>query len=102
MSAENSPNGIWLEVADVRLEIGGESSGESHRVLLKGDREHPKPVWWPVAKSASKSGDDIYRRILDEMDKKRVVLARLTCDRQDSHTLHCDAFRFQSAEFGAR
>lgn len=108
--------GIWLEVVEAQYGKGTSPL----KVQLKGDRAHPKPVWWPVADDAlgfDKDSLDAYKRILDEIDKKRVVLARLTWDSGGSKNsdqnsnqaepkeptrLHCDALRFQSAELGSR
>lgn len=104
--------GIWLEVVEAQYGKGTSPL----KVQLKGDRAHPKPVWWPVADDAlgsDKDSLDAYKRILDEIDKKRVVLARLTWEPGSSEgpapqeqakpsRLHCDALRFQSAELGSR
>lgn len=94
--------GIWLEVAEVQFEKGEEPL----RVQLKGDRAHPRPVWWTVGQEAVEPGTDFrhtYREILREMDRKRAVLARLTWALAEKPIrLHCDALRFQSAELGSR
>ena len=90
---------IWLEVTEVRYET---VAGGTCTVLLKGDREHPKPVWWQVEPTAAgNNAFETYKAILNEVDKKRIVLARLSCDK-GSHLLRCDAFRFQSPELGNR
>lgn len=96
--------GIWLEVAEVRYEGGGEKSCS---VLLRADREQPKPIWWPVEDTAARDNAfDTYKAILAEMDKKRMVLARLACSVSENGTitpwLRCDSFRFQSPELGIR
>jgi hypothetical protein len=71
-------------------------------VLLKADRESPKPVWWQVKKKAVKDDAyETYTAILSEMDKKRTVLARLT-HQADTASLWCDSFRFQSSDLGNR
>lgn len=110
---------IWLEVSEIQYEaIGGAAkAGERKskgpqatsptlvcKVQLKADHAYPKPVWWPVAAHALGSKTellDIYKQILSEMDKKRVVLAGLTWD-EDGHELQVGAFRFQSADLGNR
>lgn len=100
---EQSPDGIWLEVVDVRLETVPGTKELIYRVLLKGDRENPKPVWWLADENGGIPCGDLYHTILNEMDRKRVVLARLTCKPgTDNNYLHCTAFRFQSAELGSR
>lgn len=104
-----SQSGIWLEVAEVQFDRG------DVRVQLKGDRAHPKAVWWPVENTAagasSSPGEQatsaVYRAVLNELDKKRVVLARLSCTpaggrSESSPGLRCDALRFQSADIGGR
>lgn len=99
MAKDEKQSWIWLEVSDVRFE-GGPEKGCC--VQLRADREQPKPVWWPVVDTAVRdTAFETYKAILAEMDKKRVVLARLTCDRSAGF-LHCDALRFQSAEMGSR
>lgn len=93
--------GIWLEVSEVQFEKGDDPL----RVQLQGDRAHPKPGWWPVDKNALDQGGNhhrAYKAILREIDRKRLVLARLTCSNDKDHALHCDALRFQSAELGSR
>jgi len=93
--------GIWLEVTEVRYD----SDKKACSVLLKGDREQPKPIWWPVDSTVLKDDDDAfdtYKAILQEMDKKRLVLARLSCSKDEPHHLRCDAFRFQSPDLGSR
>jgi len=109
-------DGIWLEVAEVRFESGTEGACS---VLLKADREQPRPVWWPVDEtSASVKGAaeevnatsakgtaafETYKAILHELDKKRTVLALLGCGREDeNHWLRCRTFRFQAPELGSR
>jgi hypothetical protein len=104
MPQDDDKDGIWLEVAEVRWEGGGKKGCS---VLLKADREQPKPVWWPVEGTAlGKSGNDAlfetYKAILNEMDKKRLVLARLSCERNETHHLRCDVLRFQSPDLGNR
>jgi len=98
--------GIWLEVAEARYQSG---VGTGCSVQLKGDREQPKPAWWPVdLKALGKDDFETYKALLHEIDKKRLVLARLACstkmkeDGTYDHWLHCDAFRFQSPELGGR
>ena len=94
--------GIWLEVADVQFESGDKAC----KVQLKADRAQPKPMWWPVNSTAvGKPGEgaayDTYKAILHELDRKRLVLARLS-PKPKSTELHCDAFRFQSPDLGSR
>lgn len=97
---EERPTGIWLEVAEVQFD----TQAPTIRVQLEGDRAHPKPTWWTVASTAV-SGEqdphDVYTAILDEKDKKRVVLACLCWD-ESSKELHCSALRFQSPDLGRR
>jgi hypothetical protein len=99
-------DGIWLEVAEVRWE-GGTTKACS--VLLRADREQPKPIWWPVDDDAVRDGAfETYKAILNEIDKKRMVLARLACSVKPIEGgkldtwLRCDSFRFQSPELGSR
>lgn len=100
-----TPTGIWLEVAEFQFDT--EKPKPSSRVQLKGDRAYPKPTWWPVDSTAAiattasgiSTPYENYKAILNEMDKKRVVLARLTW--KDGELL-CDAFRFQSPDLGSR
>lgn len=96
--------GIWLEVTEVRFETEEGEDKKSCRVLLKGDRDHPKPVWWPVEPAAVRENAfDTYKAILREMNDKRMVLARLSVKQEaDKAWLRCDAFRFQSPELGSR
>jgi hypothetical protein len=96
MDGPKEPEGIWLEVVDV----GYETNPKKVSVQLKGDREHPKPAWWPVVPtSAGKDVSETYKAILNEMDKKRTVLARLSYVEAG---LQCTAFRFLSPELGSR
>lgn len=94
---------IWLEVADAQFVAKDQ---DPCRVQLKADKAHPQALWWPVAKDALgsiKDPHEIYREILKEIDKKRMVLAGLAWDEASEPTrLHCTAFRFQSAEQGSR
>jgi hypothetical protein len=101
-SAKERWPAIWLEVSEVRYVTLAEGTCS---VLLKADKEQPKPIWWPVNKSAlgkEQTPFDIYKAILHEMDKKRMVLVRLSCDPAANNYLHCDSFRFQSPELGSR
>lgn len=99
-SEDEEHDGIWLEVTEVRYD--SEKKGMCS-LLLKGDREHPKPVWWPVEDKALQDKPfETYKEILREMDKKRLVLARLSRDRKNHNRLCCDAFRFQSPDLGSR
>lgn len=91
-------SGIWLEVSEVHFETG---DSKACSVVLKADREQPKPVYWPVDdEAAGKDALETYKSILNELDKKRVVLARLSC--KEGGFLRCTAFRFQSPEMGGR
>jgi hypothetical protein len=101
MEVNDKAEGIWLEVAEVQFESGKEGGC---LVLLKADREQPKPNWWPVALNAIKKDNDPfddYKEILNQIDKKRAVLARLSWV-ADKNGLRCNAFRFQSPELGSR
>jgi len=92
--------GIWLEVSEVRYEGGDD--GAACSVLLKADHEHPSRIWWPVKGDAVKGSHyETYKAILSEMDKKRLVLARLSYSASNGW-LRCDSFRFQSPELGSR
>lgn len=98
---EGNYSGIWLEVAEVRYEL--EASKGAVRVSLRGDREHPKPVWWSVDEAAvGISALDTYKAILNELDKKRVAIAWLTQDLPEGSSLVCRALRFQSPELPSR
>lgn len=103
MNTEGTFEVIWLEVADAQLVAKDKNPC---RVQLKADKAHPRALWWPVAEDAlgaKKDPHEIYREILKEIDKKRMVLAGLTWDEDSNSTrLHCTAFRFQSAELGSR
>jgi hypothetical protein len=107
--------GIWLEVSEVRLERD-EDKAEC-RVRLKADKEEPKAVWWPVKPTAASShakadeaAHQTYKAILNELDKKRLVLAEISLHQEAGSGsgaakkwwLECRAFRFQTAELGSR
>jgi hypothetical protein len=97
---DESQNWIWLEVTEVRYDT--DPQGGRVSVSLKGDREHPKPVWWPVEGTvAGASALETYKAILNELDKKRVALARLTYN-SGGNSLFCNALRFQTPELGSR
>lgn len=93
---------IWLEVSEVQFESESSVGGQL-LVLLKADREQPKPGWWPVEPKAigGENPFDGYKQILGEMDKKRTVLARLGWD-ATANRLWCNAFRFQSSDASSR
>lgn len=105
MNKDEQQSWVWLEVSEVRYESGQEKICS---VLLRADREQPKPVWWPVEDTAvSTTALETYKAILSEMDKKRMVLARLASSARQKNGkvdawLRCDAFRFQSPELGSR
>jgi hypothetical protein len=76
-------------------------------VQLKADKEQPKPIWWSVDDAAWRGGGgntafDIYKAILNEFDKKRVVLVWLSPSTTPAEGLRCRALRFQSPELGGR
>ena len=104
LSPDEPREGIWLEVSEVRIETGTTVAAQNKAicsVLLKADREQPKPVWWPVNLEAAGEQDAFktYRAILHELDKKRIVLAWLTrAGNGADRWLECGAFRFQSPE----
>lgn len=92
---------IWLKVSNVRFD--GESKGAKSKgtceVQLEGDRQDPKPEWWTVLETATgeeKPGLENYRTIVGEMDKKRVVLAGLTCQKDTG--LQVAVIRFQATD----
>jgi|GEM_PF-1579827 len=98
-------HGVWLEVAEVQLD----SRLQCCRVQLKADKTQPKPIWWTVDSNALSSKTEpqdaaleTYRAILNELDKNRVVLARLSSSGGSGRSLRCSVFRFQSAELGSR
>lgn len=96
---------IWLEVTEVSYDSEkAEQEKGVCSVQLKGDREQPKAVWWPVdvPKALGKDAFETYKALLEQIDKKRLVLARLSCSTEADHHLRCDAFRFQSTELGSR
>jgi hypothetical protein len=104
---EQRQEGIWLEVIEVRFERGGNQGQCS--VRLKGDRADLRPAWWPVAPGAlsskvdSQGAQETYREILNELDKKRLVLVELRCQLdQERHWLRCETVRFQPPEIGGR
>jgi len=109
MATDEQQSWIWLEVADVRYEGGGNEK-RNCSVLLRADREQPKPHWWFVEPNAVKEDAyETYKAILNEMDKKRMVLARLSCSANvasppagTGRELRCDSFRFQSPDVGSR
>ena len=98
---EQKREGIWLEVSEVRYEGGKD---QVCTVLLKADHEHPSRIWWPVKSDAVRETPyETYKAILTEMDKKRMVLARLSyCTSGRAVWLRCDSFRFQAPELGSR
>ncbi len=127
MGADTDNAGIWLEVAELQFDTVKGTS----KVQLKGDRAHPKPAWWDVESTVLgarrepstttpatppttpppatatepdiKAAYETYKAILNEMDKKRVVLARLTWKPGPPvEELHCNALRFQSPDVGSR
>ena len=68
-------SGIWLEVANVRLDT---KNGSPHSVSVQvhGDKEGPPKTWWPMHLAAEEAGDT-YRRIANALDRKQSVLIRL-------------------------
>ncbi|HXU32368.1 MAG TPA: hypothetical protein VN851_17520 [Thermoanaerobaculia bacterium] len=102
MVDKDAVQGIWLEVAEVRCD--SQATGQVCKVRLKGDRGEDPKTWWPVAPEilGSKEPDSVfavYKAILTELDKKRVVTMEL---RWQKNHLECQALRFLSAEAGAR
>lgn len=90
------PESIWLEVANVRLE------NSVVQIQVKGDRTDREPVWWDVElenNNAKPESNDAYRTIVDGLDKKRVVLAKLAAE---GNTLKCAFIRVQYAESNSR
>jgi hypothetical protein len=90
-------DGIWLEVAAVQYD-----SAEGCTVQLKGDKEEKEPVWWPVDPIAGKSAVDTYKDILGEIDRKRLVFAKLSYVTSSAPPagppkteLHCTVLRFR-------
>ena len=118
MNDDSDDIGIWLEVSEARFQ-----GDATCRLLLKGDRAYPKPIWWKVADDALNGvnpGLDTYKEIVRELDGKRVVLAQMGCrtrshaDKKKEeelvaagkpeapHWLLCISLRFQSPELGSR
>lgn len=65
-------DGIWLKVHNARLE------GERLELQLEGDRADREPRWWPAArKAAGENGPATFRALVDALDRKRIVLAKL-------------------------
>jgi len=105
---EEAHRGIWLEVAECRYGTGNAGGCE---VQLRGDRERPAPVWWSVdpitapndpTDDPTKAQFETYKTIVEQLDKKRGVLARLSCNQGKGHSLRCSAFRFQTPELASR
>lgn len=98
-SSQDRHKAIWLKVSEVRLH--NEDQRCECQVRLVGDCEDPRLHWWPVddkalsGTGAEKGGFKIYKAILHELDKKRLVIARLAWE--NDH-LECKALRFQSPD----
>ncbi len=97
-SSQEAHRGIWLEVAEIRYGTGEPGGCE---VQLKGDRERPEAVWWPVSPISGKDDFETFKTITEQHDKKRLVLAWLAYDAAKTQ-LVCKALRFQSPEPGSR
>jgi hypothetical protein len=97
LDREKKRRGIWLEVAAVQHDSEAGCTAQ-----LKGDREDKEPVWWPVdpTKVEDTTGFETYKAILGELDKKRLVLAKLSCTA--ANQLRCTVLRFRSPEAGGR
>lgn len=101
--ADEALSSIWLEVEYVRLE------DMQITVRLKGDKsDETEKNWFPAIPpqsdgtpagdaTAQRAATDLYDRILDGLDKKKLVLAKIAPrPGNDDRTLYCLAFRFQS------
>lgn len=102
-ASQEPRSGIWLEVTEIRVGTGDFACGE---VQVKGDRERPAPVWWPVDPikadpDLAKAQLETFKTITEQQDRKRLVLAWLAYD-SGWKQLVCKAFRFQSPELGSR
>jgi hypothetical protein len=82
--------GIWLKVSNARLH------DNTIEVQLEGDREDREANWWSVkADAAGDVSAETFRTILDGLDKKRTVLARLALV---GKALQCSTIRVQHTE----
>jgi len=76
-------------------------------IQVEGDCHDREPVWWPVKLGIlSKDELDAYGKVLDSLDRKKTILARLACctkeqakafglNARDSPFLACDRVRLQ-------
>ena len=84
---------IWLEIANVR------STGKRVEIQVKGERTDREPAWLMVQLKGEDS-DTVYRRLLDGLDKKRIVLAELIP--VEGQKIECKHIRIQYAESASR
>ena len=84
---------IWLEVANVR------SNGNDIEVQVKGERTEREPAWLTV-QLQDEDSDKVYRRLIDGLDKKRIVLAELVP--VEGQKIECKHIRIQYAESASR
>jgi len=88
----NGPESIWLEVANVR------STGKNLEIQVKGERTEREAAWLNV-QLKNEDADKVYRRLLEGLDKKRIVLAELVPEGQK---IECKVIRIQYAESASR
>jgi len=87
---------IWLEVSNVRLTQGNPDKLEVQLKADRGDRQN----WWNVTVGESSIDQELERDIFDALDKKRIVLAKLTCD--SNAKLVVTGIRVQAIDAGNR
>ena len=88
--------GIWLEVSNLRFD-----PSKGVEVQLKGDRADKEQEWWPIEKAKTENNDEIQRKIFEGLDKKRLVLVKLTPNKKGKKLL-CSQIRIQHTEPGNR
>jgi len=90
----DNADGIWMKIVNARL------TQDSVEIQVEGDQGDREPTWWPVAGKAAGSGPlETYRTIVDGIDKRRVVLARLgAAGTESGSALACNLVRVQFAD----
>lgn len=74
MSNDSKNDCLWLEVSNVRTDVGTVET--QVRVQLKGDRGDKEPSWWLVEATAlGANASETAREIFKALDSKRIVLA---------------------------
>lgn len=73
------PDGLWLEVTNVRM--GGGSPGIAFQ--FRGERVDVRPKWWSVSASAFgeqgfANAADLFKAVTQALEKQRPVYGRLS------------------------